>query len=111
MLEIKPIMDSAAAEIFAFKCACGVRTHDQNLEIHVTNRGESPVVVSSHFDLEGDAEPYRVRNLMPHGQHKLMPRDTIAFYCDMDDARWEAARRIVFYDDQGNRYPLDISSS
>ncbi|MFH1090082.1 MAG: hypothetical protein V1742_00785 [Pseudomonadota bacterium] len=106
MLKIKTIMDSPVEEIFAFKC-CGALAFDQNLEIHVTNTGDRPVVVPSYFDLEDDSGCHRVPNLMPHGQQVIEPHETIAFYCYMEQARWRAARRLIFYDDKGNRYPLD----
>ncbi len=109
MLEIKAIMNSPVEDIFAFKTCCGARTFDQNLEILVTNQSNSPVVVPSHFDLLGDSEPYRVRTLMPHGDQKIEPNATIAFYCSMDESRWYQARLMVFYDAEGNSYPVDIA--
>ena len=104
MLEIKPIMNSSAEDILSFKTCCSIRVWDQNLEIHVTNRGNKEVDVPSYFDLIGRRTKRRVENLMPHGTHRLKPGETIAFYCYMDEKEWEEAEQIVFYDVEGRTY-------
>ena len=64
MLEIRLIMNSAVEDILSFKTCCGLKMFDQNLEIHLINRGPSPVVVPSCFDLE---TPEGVRRIdTPH---------------------------------------------
>ena len=108
MLEIRPYMDSAAAEIFSFKCSRGVCNHDQNLEIHVHNQGDRPIVVPSHFDLEGDDGTHRVRELTPQGDQIIEPDGSLAFFCFLDEVRWSRSRRMVFHDAEGNRYPVDL---
>ena len=74
MLEIRPIMDSAVEEIFGFKTCCGMRAFDQNLEIHVTNRGERAVRVASRLELRGASDSYRVETLMPAGEREIVPK-------------------------------------
>ena len=107
MIEIRAIMDSPVEEIFGFKC-CGNRGFDQNLEILLTNHGAHPVTVPSYCDLHESSGVYRVRNLMPHGQHLIPPGATLAFYCFMDESRWNGVTRMVFHDIQGNQYESDI---
>jgi hypothetical protein len=109
MLEIRALMNSPVEEIFAFKTCCGVRAFDQNLEIHVTNRSDRMVEVPSYFDLTGDSGSERVDTLMPHGKQRIMPGETVGFYCLMDESRWKAARQMVFYDTEGNSYTADIA--
>ncbi len=108
MLEIRAIMDSAVEDVLNFKTCCGARTFDQNLEIHVKNTGSDPVVVPSRFDLEGGFGTYRVETLIPHGDQYIAPGVTIAFYCTMEPGRWADARRMIFQDNQGRSYPVDI---
>ena len=108
MLEIRAIMNSPVEDIFGFKTCCGFRAYDQNLEIHVKNRGKRPVVVPSHFDLKGEEGERRIDNLMPHGELCIEPEEIKAFYCLMDETQWKAARQMVFYDTEGNNYEVDI---
>ena len=108
MLEISAFMNSAVEDIFAFKTCCGMRAFDQNLEIHVKNVGENPVVVPSHFDLQGAWGSRRINTLMPNGDQQILPGEIKAFYCTMDDAIWREAREMVFYDSDKNSYPVDL---
>lgn len=111
MLEILVFMNSAVEEILNFKTCCGPMVFDQNLEIHLTNTSDRPIVVPSRFDLIGDSGPRRIDYLTPNGDQKILPGETIAFYCQMDEDRWNAARRLVFYDREGREYPLDLKAS
>ena len=104
-------MNSSVEQVLNFKTCCGPRVFDQNLEIHLTNKGTDPVVIPSYFDLEGEADSYRVRTLMPQGDQTIPPGDLMAFYCMMDESRWNEARQLVFYDIQGNRYPVGIDTA
>jgi urease beta subunit len=106
-LEIQPIMNSAVEEIFGFKTCCGMRAFDLNLEIRITNRKDRPVYVQSLFDCMDAEASYRVDTLMPHGTRRIAPGETIAFYCTMDENRWTKAKRIVFYDTEGNPYAVN----
>jgi hypothetical protein len=108
MLEIRPIMNSSAEEILAFKTCCGLNAWDQNLEIQVTNSGRKPVVVLSHFDLEGTEGVARVGTLMPNGEQRIEPGRFISFYCFMDEQQWNRAKRLIFFDSEGNTYPVEI---
>ena len=111
MLEIRVYMNSSVEEVLNFKTCCGPRAFDQNLEIHLANKGTDPVVIPSYCDLEGDSGSYRVRTLMPQGDQTIPPGDMIAFYCMMDEDRWNKARRIVFYDTRGNKHPVELNAA
>jgi hypothetical protein len=111
MLEIRPIMNTPTEEIFGFRSCCNIRVFDQNLEIHVTNRSDLTVGVPSYFDLKTEQESRRIETLMPHGEQRIGPGETIAFYCTMDEKQWNAAHQMVFYDNQGNAYSVDINEA
>ena len=110
-LEIQPIMNTPTEEIFEFRTCCNIRAFDQNLEIHVTNRSDGPVGVPSYFDLKSDKGTDRIETLMPHGEQLIGPGETIAFYCTMDESKWELAQQMVFYDSEGNAYPVEIGEA
>lgn len=111
MLQISVTMNSSVEEILAFKTCCGLKLFDQNLEIHVRNVGDRPVVVPSRFDLEGDYGSKRIEAVTPPGDQEIRPGELKAFYCTMDEELWGRSRRIVFFDTQGRTYPLDIANS
>jgi hypothetical protein len=111
MLEIRFIMNSAVEDILAFKTCCGLKMFDQNLEIQLTNRGRATVVVPSHFDLESPEGVKRVDHLVPHGDLRIEPGEIKAFYCCMDENLWNKAGKVVFYDREGNRYPVIINKA
>ena len=110
MLEIKPIMNSSAEDVLAFKTCCSLRAWDQNLEVQVKNNGDRSVVVPSHFDLEGIDGVKRVDTLMPNGDQRIEPGRFMSFYCFMDEQVWNQAKRIVFFDTEENRYPVEIGA-
>ena len=60
------------------------------------------------FDLKGASGSHRIDTLMPNGVHRILPGERKAFYCYMDESRWEKARCLIFYDRQKNAYPVDI---
>ena len=111
MLEIRPIMNTSAEDILSFRTCCSIRVWDQNLEIHVINNGREPVVVPSYFDLENNKGIKRIETLMPAGEHRIDPGQMMAFYCYMDEVLWKEARRIVFYDSEGNAFGVEIEKS
>ena len=108
MLHIHPIMNSPVEEIFSFKTCCGMKAFDQNLEIHLENRGTRPVEVPSYFDLKSPSGLHRIDTLMPHGVQQILPGETKAFYCYMDEGLGEKAQQMIFYDTQENTYPVEI---
>ncbi|MBM4327604.1 MAG: hypothetical protein FJ118_10635 [Deltaproteobacteria bacterium] len=108
MLQIRVIMNSSTEEILGFKTCCGLKMFDQNLEILLANQGNQPVIVPSYFDLESEAGAERVTAVMPHGEHRIEPGDIMAFYCTMDESKWNKASRLVFYDSGGNSYPVAL---
>jgi hypothetical protein len=110
MLKITCIMNSSVEDILAFKTCCGLKLFDQNLEIHLTNLGPSPVRVPSYFDLESEGDTKRIQSLLPQGEHLLQPGDLMAFYCTMDETVWKRAQRVIFYDLEGHQNPVSISA-
>jgi hypothetical protein len=109
MLEIRFIMNSTVEELFAFKTCCGLKMFDQNLEIHLTNRGQAPITVPSYFDLETPDGVRRFDCLMPPGDLRIEPAEIRAFYCCMDENLWAKVGKVVFYDREGNRYSVAIN--
>ena len=101
-------MNSEVEDVLAFKTCCNLKMADQNLEILVENRGGSPVVVPSYFDLEGDGDPLRIQTLIPSGDQTIAPGELMAFYCQMDETLWHKSKRLVMFDSAGNRYPVEI---
>lgn len=104
MLLIEPVMDSTVEQVLNFKTCCGLKAFDQNLEIRVTNLGSAPVRVPSRCELVGPGGSEAIDCLMPHGEHTLAPKATMAFYCTMDQAKWRRANGLVMFDGRGNRY-------
>jgi hypothetical protein len=109
MLHIKVNMNSTVEDVLAFKTCCNLKMADQNLELLVTNKGNSPVEVQSYFDLEGDQETLRIKTLMPQPHQLIEPGQVKAFYCELDESRYKAARRLVMFDSDGVRYSVDIN--
>jgi hypothetical protein len=110
LLQIQTFMNSAVEDVLDFRTCCSLKAFDQNLEIHITNRGDRSLQVPSFFDLKGEFGTQRVNTLLPQGEQSLAPGRTIAFYCTMDEKQWERARQIVFYDIRGNAYSTDIDA-
>jgi hypothetical protein len=102
-------MNSAAEDILSFKTCCGLKMFDQNLEIHLTNRSPAPIIVPSHFDLETAQGTQRIDHLLPSGDLRIEPGEIKALYCCMDENLWNKAGKVIFYDREGNRYPVPIS--
>jgi hypothetical protein len=108
VLEIRVNMNSSVEDVLAFKTCCNLKLSDQNLEILVENKGTSPIVIPSYFDLEGDNDPLRIQTLIPSGDQTLPPGEVIAFYCQMDETIWAKSKTLVMFDKEGNRYPVEI---
>jgi hypothetical protein len=110
MVHIRVIMNSAVEDVFNFKTGCCLHLFDQNLEIHVENRRQLPVIIPSYFDLEGeDGAVRRIATLMPAGNQEIRSGDIKAFYCQMDDQLWNRSKSLTFYDKEGNSYPIEIN--
>jgi hypothetical protein len=109
MLEIRFIMNSPVADIFAFKTCCGLKMFDQNLEIHLVNRGTKPIVVPSFFDWGTPEEVRRFDCLVPPEGLRIDPGEIKAFYCCMDENLWNKGESATFYDQEGNRYPVAVN--
>lgn len=104
MITIHPIMNSAVEEVFAFKTCCGFKVFDQNLEIHVTNHGAERIQIQGYFDLALQSGVQRIETLFPPGELPIAPGETKAFYCTMDEALWNKAESVTFYDRGGRNY-------
>ena len=107
-LAIRVFMNSAMEDVLNFKTACSLKLFDQNLEIHVENRGARPIVVHSYVDLEGEQGITRIDTLFPPGKQRIGPGEILAFYGQLDDRLWEASRMLIFYDSEGNQYTHPI---
>ncbi len=101
MLDVKIILNSNMEEVLAFKC-CGVP--DQNMEMHIYNRGDHPVTVSGTFDLENEMEPLTCNHLFPPWEQRIQPGLAVAFYCSMDEPVWNRYSTLAFSDKEGNVY-------
>jgi hypothetical protein len=109
MITIRPIMNSAVEEIFAFKTCCGLKVFDQNLEIHMTNLGVAPVRIQGYFDLALPSGVHRVETLFPPGELLIAPGEIRAFYCTMDETLWEDAESMTFRDTDGRNYRCPVT--
>jgi len=108
MINIRPIMNSCAEEILSFKTCCGLRMFEQNLEIHLENRGSERVVMLGFFDLRGEHGKKRITTLTPPGERVIKPGETIACYCQMDEELWSRSKSLSFYDRDGAEYSAEI---
>jgi hypothetical protein len=108
MIEIRPIMNSCAEDVLSFKSCCGLRMFEQNLEIHLENKGYEKVVMHGYFDLVGDFGQQRITTVAPPGDKVIEPEETIACYCYMDDQLWNRTQHIRFYDRDGTAYETDV---
>ena len=101
MIEIKVIMNSSIEEVLSFKC-CNL--HDQNLEIHLKNRGQEPVTVPSACRLVSDKDSYLLDTLVPAGGLTIMPGEAQACYSSLEEDQYLKFQWIIFEDSQGNEY-------
>jgi hypothetical protein len=109
MLEIRAIMNSSMEDVLAFKTCCGQNLFDQNLEIHLTNRGDRPIYVQSRMDLVGTYGSKRVTTLTPPRALCIEPGQIVAFYCFMDEELWKESRSMTFYDLDQRAYTLALA--
>jgi hypothetical protein len=108
-LTLRVYMNTEMEAVLNFKTACCLKLFDQNLEIHVHNHSGEPVVIKSLVDLEGEQGViHRIDNLFPPGNPRIGPGELLAFYGQLDDDVWSAARRLVLYDSEGNRYCYNV---
>ncbi len=98
MLDVFIIMNSSVEEIIGFKC-CSLQ--DQNLEIHLKNKGDRPLTVAPGFILSNGREEKKITNVYPPGNVHVPPKEAAAIYCSMDDTLWERFSRITFHDAAG----------
>lgn len=108
MITVRPIMNSCAEDVLAFKTCCSLKMFEQNLEIILENNGENTVVIQGYFDLVGDYGKKRITNLVPPGEIVVESNDCIACYCNMDEELWNRSQRIRFYNRNGAAYETII---
>jgi len=109
-LKIQVITDSPMQDIFAVKC-CSFKLLDQNLEVIVTNTGDTPVRVRSHFDVIGPWGTNRIENLIPQGDPVIEPDCSTSFYCYLDEVRQSEMKAIVMHDADGMTYREALDDS
>jgi len=99
------------ADILACKC-CGGALPDQNLEILIRNRGETPVAIQSWFQLEEGGEALLWEAVCPVGGRSIGPGEVAALYAGLDPAVLSRYRVLVLFDRQGraHRFRLDGGS-
>ncbi len=105
MLRIQVQLNSASGEVLAFKTCCGLKL-DSNLEVLITNLGQTPVTVLSRFDLVFPDCTERFSALLPTGEVRIAPGEVKALYGQLDEGRFQRAEALVFQDVIGNRYPV-----
>ena len=106
ILRLTVIIDSGVETIFAAKC-CAIP--DANLEIILTNTGETAITVTGRFWLEG--KPGRqILDLYPQGARKIPCGEGAAFYGSMDAERWSAWRTLALTDAGGHDHRFDLDS-
>jgi len=105
MLSVKIIMNSCMEEVLSFKCS---NLHDQNLEMHVLNKGDRPVAVHGHIVLENEEDILECNHLFPPWEQTVRPGQGAAFYCSMDPLVWEQYETLTIVDKEGNPYRFSI---
>jgi hypothetical protein len=105
MLKVKIIMNSVMEEVLAFKC-CSIP--NQNLEMHVRNTGDRPVIVPGRFNLENEKGILECNHLFPPWEQTIQPGTGVAFYCSMDQSKWERYQTLTIFDAEGNSYSFSI---
>ncbi len=101
MLDIRILMNSSVEEIIGFKC-CSLQ--DQNLEIHLINKGDRPLEVLPGFVLSHGQEQKKITNVYPPGNVGVPPGEAAAIYCSMDEIVWDRFSRITFEDARGKAH-------
>lgn len=101
MLEVKIIMNSVMEEVLAFRC-CNIP--DQNMEMHVNNVGDQPVIVPGRIVLENEKDSMDCSHLFPPWDQKILPGEGVAFYCSMDESDLEKYSALTVFDTEGNTY-------
>lgn len=101
MLALRVIMNSPMEEILAFKC-CSIP--NQNLEMHVRNRGDRSITITPRFVLENERNCWECAHLFPPWEQTLAPGEAAAYYCSMPPPLWEQFTAISIFDREGNAY-------
>jgi len=109
-LVVRLLMDTGVGEIFDFKSACCLRVFDVNLEVLVENRGEAPLTVGPHFDIEHEGGVRRLTALVPGGTNRIGPGEVKSFYYSLDEGFLRGVRSLTVYDDTGRSYKAGAAS-
>ena len=105
-LKLTVIMNSAVETILAAKC-CAIP--DANLEIILTNTGETTITVTGRFSLEGDSDCHAL-HLYPQGTRAIAAGDCAAFYGSLDANHWPTGLTLAITDTSGRRYRFELGS-
>ena len=105
-LKLTVIMNSAVETIFAAKC-CAIT--DANLEIILTNTGETAITVTGRFSLEGDSDRHAL-HLYPPGARTIAAGECAAFYGSLDANCWSTGQTLAIADANGRRYRFELGS-
>lgn len=100
MIDVKVIMNSCMEEVLGFKC-CGVL--DQNLEMHVHNLSDRPLVILGRCILEKEKEILEL-NLFPPWQQVINPGKAVAFYASVDSVVWRRYETLIVFDRSGGTH-------
>lgn len=106
MLDIQVVINTPLEEVFNFKC---LAASDQNLEIRLRNDGDNILDILSYCDFFGEGETIRVNYLYPQEPQKIVPGDSVAFYCYMDENRFKTFQKIAIYDSEGHKYMKNLA--
>lgn len=105
MLDITIIMNSCIEEVLAFKC-CNV--FDQNLEIHIQNRGNAPVAARPELLLENRETRVSITHLYPPRNQRIEPGDRVAYYCTLDSDYFYTFTKLTVFDEHGRPFSKAI---
>ena len=105
-LKLTVIMNSAVETIFAAKC-CAIP--DANLEIILTNTGETGISVTGGFLIENGSDCHAL-HLYPQGVRAIAAGECAAFYGSLDASRWPTGRTLAITDTNGRRYRFELGS-
>ena len=95
-------------ELLSARCAA---LHNQNLEIHVYNKGKKPVSMAGYFILENSCETNKKVNLFPPWKQIIPPQRAKAFYCSIDEKVWEKYDKIILFDIEGKSYSFPTGNT
>ncbi|MCK5783267.1 MAG: hypothetical protein KAH06_02390 [Desulfobacterales bacterium] len=106
MIDVTIFMNSSMEDVLSCRCA-GI--HNQNLEIHVHNKGNDKIHIQNRFVFENNDEIFKCDNIFPPWSQSINPGCALAFYCSIDEQLWNSYTTITVFDGDNNNYifPID----